>query len=608
MLIKNPIVSLISTGWTYAGKRRHLILIYLGMFAMSQALSLAEPYVVGKLLNCVQVSATGGFKNGTALLHQIYFYLGLLFATQVGFWAFHGPGRLIERFVAYHIKADYKQHMFKIVTALPLQWHRSHHSGDSIDKINKASNALSLFYDSTFEVSYMIFCLIGTQIILFCFMPLAGAAAFITSCVSIAVILTFDKFLIKIYKQLNLYDNRVASAVHDYVTNIISVITLRLENRVIVEIRRRLMTALPLFNKSNLLNETKWCLTTVLISLMVVSVLAVYATSCINSKQVLMTGTFFTLFEYLRRLGDCFYNFAYLYGTTVSQAADVEGAQPLFDSFRELSEASAKFELPRSWSTISVRDLNFTYSDERHRTHHLENVALTLSKGKAIAFVGQSGSGKSTLLNLLRGMQQADHVEVECDGQVLPGKLHHLAEITTLLPQDPEIFADTIKFNITFGLDADDEQIERAIEIARFKPVLARLPERLETNIAEKGVNLSGGEKQRLALARGMFFARESDILLLDEPTSSVDSHNERVIYANMLKEFSNKCIISSIHKLHLLDMFDEIYFFDDGRLIEQGDLNSLISANGPFAALWKHSRTADQIQLAEPNDISIAV
>ena len=107
------------------------------------------------------------------------------------------------------------------------------------------------------------------------------------------------------------------------------------------------------------------------------------------------------------------------------------------------------------------------------------------------------------------------------------------------------------------------------------------------TNIAEKGINLSGGEKQRLALARGLLAAKQSDILLLDEPTSSVDSKNERFIYKEIFKNYKTKTIISSVHRLHLLKYFDYIYFFHKGRIITEGSLKEVIK-NGMFKKVWK--------------------
>lgn len=186
-------------------------------------------------------------------------------------------------------------------------------------------------------------------------------------------------------------------------------------------------------------------------------------------------------------------------------------------------------------------------------------------------------------------MQKPQAVSVVVDGTQMPHGLRHLAAVTTLMPQDPEIFADTIAFNIAFGMDADRADMIDAVEAARFASVLGRLPDGLETNIAEKGVNLSGGEKQRLALARGIFFARESSIILMDEPTSSVDTANERLIYSAVLRKFADRCLVSSIHKLHLLELFDCIYVLDNGRVVESGTFSELLAKNGQLAAMWRN-------------------
>jgi ABC-type multidrug transport system fused ATPase/permease subunit len=604
---QNPIFYLTRTGWQYAGTHRPLMIWYVVLFGLAQAVSLAEPYVIGQLLNSVQKNVSKG-ANLDRLVHDIYFYLLMFFLIQFFFWAFHGPGRLVERFVQFHIKANFKTSLFKMITDLPLQWHREHHSGDSIDKINRATNSLSSYFDMTFEVSYMLFRLIGTQIILFCFMPFAGWVALLTTAVSFAIIYYFDKVLSVQYFDLNKMDNRVASAVHDYVTNIVSVITLRLENPVLQEVNKRLFTSLKLYRKNSVINEVKWFLTTMLIGIMVVSVLLWYTHTTLGAGKVILSGTFFTLFEYLRRIGDSFYNFAYIYGSVVRQAADVQSAAPLIEAHQLLNLDAEKYNMPANWKQLEVNNLHFTYEDEKHKTHHLEDVSIKLARGSTVALVGESGSGKSTFLSLLRGVQTADDVTLICDGQVLPGKLAHLSHCTTLMPQDPEIFADTIKFNITFGFEASDEDVMKAVQIARFEYVLSRLPQGLETSIAEKGVNLSGGEKQRLALARGVYFARSSDVVLLDEPTSSVDTYNERQIYEAVLQTFADKCVVSSIHKLHLLEMFDTIYVFDDGRIVESGTFPELLASNGALSEMWKNYQISDNVLVTESCEIVQAI
>jgi ABC-type multidrug transport system fused ATPase/permease subunit len=172
-------------------------------------------------------------------------------------------------------------------------------------------------------------------------------------------------------------------------------------------------------------------------------------------------------------------------------------------------------------------------------------------------------------------LYDVDAVSFDIDG-VSYDNLHALAHSTSLIPQEPEIFEQTIRYNLAMGLDIADEQLWKVLDIAAMKETILQLPGGLDTDIKEKGVNLSGGQKQRLALARGLLMAEESDILLLDEPTSSVDSVNEVRIHEALFAAYPEKCIISSIHKLHLLELFDDIYVLNDGQVVERGTLSEL--------------------------------
>ncbi|MDQ1086306.1 ABC-type multidrug transport system fused ATPase/permease subunit [Siphonobacter sp. SORGH_AS 1065] len=164
-----------------------------------------------------------------------------------------------------------------------------------------------------------------------------------------------------------------------------------------------------------------------------------------------------------------------------------------------------------------------------------------------------------------------------------------LYDTVTLFPQEPEIFENTIAYNITLGLPFTEETIREVCEIAHFQTVVEQLPQGLESSIQEKGVNLSGGQKQRLALARGILAAQESQVVLLDEPTSSVDPKTEALIYNSMFKAFSDKAIISSLHRLHLLRDFDYVYVMDKGRILEEGSFEFLRKNGQKFNELWWH-------------------
>lgn len=137
----------------------------------------------------------------------------------------------------------------------------------------------------------------------------------------------------------------------------------------------------------------------------------------------------------------------------------------------------------------------------------------------------------------------------------------------------------------------EKEEVKRVCEVTRLDVVLNNLQAGVGSMIQEKGVNLSGGQKQRLALARGVLAAHSSSIILLDEPTSSMDPKTEQEIYLNLFQEFEGKTIISSLHRLHLLEHFDYIYVLNKGSIAEEGTLDDLLQNGQIFNKLWNHQK-----------------
>ncbi len=577
-------LALISALWKYAGSRRPVVAVYSSMFFLSNIVWLFEPFAVGQLLNGVQTAATRD-----APLTAIFFYLGLLVALSVASWLLHGPARVMERQTAFHIRLALKQHLFTTITALPLRWHKTHHSGKTINRIGKASNSLYDFSENGYQLIEMVIRPLGALVALFILLP---EAAFITAIAMIAacvVVFAFDRILFPLYDQINEKDHGVASVLHDYVTNITTVITLRLEELTQSELLRRMSHYFPIFKRETVLNEWKWFMATMAISLTTACVLGWYAYGNIVSGVPLLAGTFFMLYEYLQKIGGAFYTFAWKYGQMIEQYANFKTVQPILRA--DKADSHDACVLPSSWKEIVIKKLHFSHKDEEDRSHQLSNVSLTLRRGKRIAFIGESGSGKSTLMVLIRGLETAETAEVFCDGKQLPHGLKDVGSTATLIPQEPEIFEHTIEYNITLGTRHTKAEIMEDVRLARFESVLKKLPDGLETHTAEKGVNLSGGEKQRLALARGFFAAKKSDIILLDEPTSSVDPANERAIYENLFTKFSDRCVVSSLHKLYLLPLFDEAYVFQDGRVIAHDTPQALLGEGGILHPLWLRER-----------------
>ena len=593
-LARNPIAYLTKTAWRYAGPERPKMVIYGALSAIALAISLFEPLIIGRVMNSVQRVATSGNTDG--FLRELAYSLAAYFGIGVVFWFFHGPSRVMERRTAFIIRRNFQMALFKIVTNLPLKWHRDTHSGATIDRITKATSALSDFCDGSFETIHMFVRFIGCLAILSVYMPVAGGVLIAATVAIISMVLLFDKVLVWTYEEINARYHHVAEAIHDYITNIKTVISLRLEESVSEEVLHRTGLVEPVLQKSILYNEVKWFLASALIALVTALVPFGYGYHVVSTHQALYAGTFFTLFDYLRRIGEAFFVFCFKYGDLVKQSTNVRAAEPLFTEAASLALTTKSASLPGNWKRIDVEELSFAHEDSDNSSFSLKGVTFSLEKGRSYAFIGESGSGKSTTLSLLRALYTPERVRVVCDGHEIPDGMHAIAHHTTLIPQDPEIFSVTIRENISMGLTVSDHDIAHAVRMAQCENVVRRLPKGLETSIAEKGVNLSGGEKQRLALARGFIFGQESDIVLLDEPTSSVDVVNERLIYENVLSTFKEKCIVSTIHKLYLLPMFDEICVFKEGQLVERGAFTELLAKDGAFSRLWEsHHRELER-------------
>ena len=516
------------------------------------------------------------------LIWLIFSLLGLT----LGFWIFHGIGRVLEGLTGFYVQRNYTNSKIGKILKLPVGWHKDHHSGDTIDKVNRGRGAIGNFSEyGIVQIVYAIINVFGSVVILFFIDKVISVFALVFSISILIVIMNIDKKLGRYYRELNKYSNKLSSAIFDYLSNIMTVITLRLKKTVSQEIDEKFMAAYTVQKKAKILNEFKWGFASVAITFMTVLALSYRSYIDYYAEGIILVGTLYMLYGYLRAVGQTFYEFASMYGDIMKYDARIQGAYPIDDAFEKIG-SGANRKISDNWREIELKGLDFAY-DMDVNGYNLKDVDFKFKKGQKIALVGESGSGKSTILCLIRGLYPPNKGDVYIDGVKSSNCIEGLKRRVTLIPQDPEIFNNTLKYNITMDLRTNKKELEKAIRMAQFGDVVKRLEKGLDTNVLEKGVSLSGGEKQRLALVRGLLAAKESDIVLLDEPTSSVDSMNEMKIHDNIFREFKKKTVISSIHRLHLLDKFDYIYMFERGKVIAEGSLGKIMG-NAKFRRIWK--------------------
>lgn len=557
----------------YAGRDRWKIILFVFLHSLSFCGLLAKPFAFGKAINELQI-------HGIENLNPAISWLGLYVAGFFVFEVFHRLGQIFVVTTALNTQRRFISTMYAELYRLPLQWHVGHHSGDVVNRINTAGQALRSFTYSMYPYLECLFMSVGPIVLLTTISWQAAVISFVFSAFNLVVVEILNRKIQVVMHRQNESNHAFTARLIDFVSNIRTIITFRIGR----ETGRELNSKFDEFYRENMkefrLNQPRCFLIGFGIIVTEITVISYYLWSLRVEMLPLLVGDLVIIVSYFREISDTFFRMTSSFYETMGWKQAVKSVEPILDGGADISSWEGNAE---QWREAKIEGLCFQYNRDRET---LANIDLNLRKGNKIALVGASGSGKSTLLQMLAGLYTPGAVKVEVDGRRLDN-LRGLTESALLIPQDSEIFQGTILYNITFGLECGSDELEQVVRAAQFQEVVHRLPRGINTDIREKGVNLSGGERQRLALARGLFFARSKALLLLDEVTSNVDARNEHHIFRQVFARFSDRCIIAAVHRLHLLENFDYVYMMAAGRVVQRGTFESLHSSPGPFRNLW---------------------
>ena len=227
----------------------------------------------------------------------------------------------------------------------------------------------------------------------------------------------------------------------------------------------------------------------------------------------------------------------------------------------------------------------FSYQKERSI---LKNISFTVNSGQKVAVVGQSGSGKSTLVKLLFRFYDTVQGNITIDNQdIKQVSQKSLRKHIGIVPQDTVLFNDTLFANVQYGNpNASDAQVRKAIEMAHLTEFIASLPKGEQTMVGERGLKLSGGEKQRVAIARTIL--KDPAILIFDEATSSLDSQSEQAILKAINEVAKNRTSVVIAHRLSTIVDSDNIIVMNQGEIVEQGSHQELLALSGQYSKMWQ--------------------
>jgi ATP-binding cassette subfamily B protein len=258
----------------------------------------------------------------------------------------------------------------------------------------------------------------------------------------------------------------------------------------------------------------------------------------------------------------------------------------------EIKDVTNAPQLKVENGTIRFENVRFSYEAARPI---LKGISFEVPAGKTVAVVGPSGAGKSTISRLLFRFYDLSSGHILIDGQdIAKVTQKSLRQAIGMVPQDTVLFNDTIRYNIRYGRwEATDAEVEEAARLAQIDPLIRIAPKGYETEVGERGLKLSGGEKQRVAIARTIL--KGPPILVLDEATSALDSHTEKEIQDALERVSRNRTTLVIAHRLSTIVGADEIIVLDGGEIVERGTHYALLAKNGLYASMWNRQREAEE-------------
>lgn len=588
------VVRLYRALWYFAHGKRWMLITALLLLATAQVVMLAIPYFAGKAIDTLQLQGAAGL-----------FLAGMWMAGIVGInllsWALHAPGRFLEQNVALMLRERMSRELIERLVQLPLSWHEKQHSGATAHRLQQSVKSLTGFADNQFVYLNSAVRLAGPAIALWLIDPRIGLTAVIGFVVISASMLGFDRRLVSFAHRENDAERRYAATLLDSLGNATTLIALRQARTVVALLQRRLTDIFVPLKQAMVINEVKWFTVDMFsraLACVLVGMFAWLATrKSVATQSALMLGSIYMVWEYAQQAAGVVSAVTGHFQSFARQQADYQSA----DIIRDAPPAAHLTEQSRTarihWRTLRFSSLSFRHPESRQAAATLDELSFELQRGKRYALIGASGSGKSTLLRVLAGLYAADSVCLTADTTQFDSAddiARLLRSTSTLIPQDAEVFEGTLAENLSLCESIDGppsrEQFENALTLAQATEFLTS-PTRgsangLDAVIAERGANWSGGQRSRVALARGILAAQGSGLVLLDEPTASLDPRTEASVYSALFGAFSDACIVSSVHRLNLLDRFDGVLVMRDGRLVAHGSVADLQTTSPEFAQL----------------------
>ena len=572
-------------------KRRVLLALF--ALALSKVIAVATPFLFK-----AAVDVLAGENEATDALMLILGAGGLMFAYGFFRLASVGFGELRDAIfarVGQRALRSLALETFEHIHALSLRYHISRKTGGLSRIIERGVKGID------FLLRFMLFSIIPLLIeltlvatILFIVFDVWYLAVIVIMIVSF-IWFTFavSEWRVKIRKEMNDQDT---AANQKAVDSLLNFETVKYFNAEKVE-AERFDSSMQLYETAAL--KTSYSLSflnigqTILISIGLISVMVMAASGVQNGT--LTVGDFVLINAYMIQITMPLNFLGTVYREIRQALVDMSEMFDLLEQQVEITDPKDAEHLTVSNGRIEFKNIMFGYEKDRLI---LKDFNLIVGAGQNIAIVGTSGSGKSTIGRLLFRFYDIEQGELYIDGlnikNVTQSSLHAAIGI---VPQDTVLFNDTIYYNIAYGdPNASQEDVINAAKAAEIHQFVSDLPDGYNTTVGERGLKLSGGEKQRVGIARTLL--KNPPILLLDEATSSLDTETENSIQKSLNQLLEGRTVLTIAHRLSTIVNSDFIVVLDNGEIIEQGTHKELLALNGRYNRMWKHQANEEQVKV----------